>query len=80
MIPGIDFAGVVESSTSDAWREGERVLLNGWGVGEGHWGGLAQKARVNPAWLQRLPEPFTASKRWRSAPRATPPLFASKRW
>ena len=62
MIPGIDFAGVVESSTSDDWREGERVLLNGWGVGEGHWGGLAQKARVNAAWLQRLPEPFSAQQ------------------
>ncbi len=62
MVPGIDFAGVVESSTSDAWRAGDRVLLNGWGVGEGHWGGLAQKARVNPAWLQRLPERFTAQQ------------------
>ena len=60
MVPGIDFAGVVETSTSDAWHAGDRVLLNGWGVGEGHWGGLAQKARVNPAWLQRLPERFTA--------------------
>jgi acrylyl-CoA reductase (NADPH) len=62
MVPGIDFAGVVESSSSDAWRTGDRVLLNGWGVGEGHWGGLAQKARVNPAWLQRLPERFTAQQ------------------
>ena len=62
MVPGIDFAGVVESSTSDAWRPGERVLLNGWGVGEGHWGGLAQKARANPAWLQRLPERFSAQQ------------------
>ena len=62
MVPGIDFAGVVESSASDAWRTGDRVLLNGWGVGEGHWGGLAQKARVNPAWLQRLPERFSAQQ------------------
>ena len=60
MVPGIDFAGVVETSTSDGWHTGDRVLLNGWGVGEGHWGGLAQKARVNPAWLQRMPERFTA--------------------
>ncbi|HMK85381.1 MAG TPA: MDR family oxidoreductase [Steroidobacteraceae bacterium] len=60
MVPGIDFAGVVEASTSDVWRPGDRVLLNGWGVGEGHWGGLAQKARVNPAWLQRVPERFSA--------------------
>jgi acrylyl-CoA reductase (NADPH) len=38
------------------------VLLNGWGVGEGHWGGLAQRSRVNPAWLQRLPASFTAQQ------------------
>ena len=58
MVPGIDFAGIVEASTSDAWRQGERVLLNGWGVGESHWGGLAQKARANAAWLQRIPDRF----------------------
>jgi acrylyl-CoA reductase (NADPH) len=62
MVPGIDFAGVVETSTSDAWHAGDRVLLNGWGVGEGHWGGLAQKAQVNPAWLQRLPQRFSAQQ------------------
>jgi acrylyl-CoA reductase (NADPH) len=59
MVPGIDFAGVVEKSTSDTWRAGDRVLLNGWGVGESHWGGLAQKARVNAEWLQRVPDSFT---------------------
>ena len=59
MIPGIDFAGVVESSTSSDWRAGDRVLLNGWGVGEGHWGGFAQKARVKAEWLQKVPEKFT---------------------
>src|SRR5580704_8990218 len=37
MVPGIDYAGVVEASSGDAWRTGDRVLLNGWGVGEGHW-------------------------------------------
>jgi acrylyl-CoA reductase (NADPH) len=60
MVPGIDFAGVVEASTSAAWRPGDRVLLNGWGVGEVHWGGFAQKARVNAEWLQRLPDGFTS--------------------
>lgn len=60
MVPGIDFAGVVEASSSDQWKVGDRVVLNGWGVGEGHWGGLAQKARVNPGWLLRLPEAFTS--------------------
>lgn len=59
MVPGIDFAGVVESSTSDAWKPGDRVLLNGWGVGETHWGGFAQKARVNAEWLQRVPDRFS---------------------
>jgi len=59
MVPGIDFAGVVEKSTDAAWHPGDRVLLNGWGVGEGHWGGFAQKARVNAEWLQRVPESFT---------------------
>lgn len=59
MVPGIDFAGVVESSQSDAFKPGDRVLLNGWGVGETHWGGFAQKARVNAEWLQRVPDRFT---------------------
>lgn len=59
MVPGIDLAGIVDGSSSDEWRQGERVLLNGWGVGENHWGGLAQKARVRPEWLQRVPERFT---------------------
>jgi acrylyl-CoA reductase (NADPH) len=60
MVPGIDFAGVVEASASDQWKVGDRVVLNGWGVGESHWGGLAQKARVNPDWLLRLPDAFTS--------------------
>ena len=59
MVPGIDLAGVVEASASEAWRPGERVLLNGWGVGEGHWGGFSQKARVKAEWLQNVPERFT---------------------
>jgi acrylyl-CoA reductase (NADPH) len=62
MVPGIDFAGVVESSTSDAWKAGDRVLLNGWGVGETHWGGFAQKARVNAEWLQRIPDRFNSQQ------------------
>ena len=55
LVPGIDLAGTVESSDHPRWRPGDRVLLNGWGVGESHWGGLAQKARVNGDWLQALP-------------------------
>ena len=47
MIPGIDFAGVVESSSNPAWQPGDKVILNGWGVGEAHLGAYAEKARVN---------------------------------
>lgn len=56
MVPGIDFVGVVEHSEHPLYSVGDAVLLNGWGVGEGHWGGLAQKARVNGDWLIPLPE------------------------
>ncbi|MDY0249566.1 MAG: MDR family oxidoreductase [Pseudomonas sp.] len=56
MVPGIDLAGTVESSQHPRYKAGDRVILNGWGVGEGHWGGLAQKARVNGDWLIPLPE------------------------
>ncbi len=55
MVPGIDFAGVVESSDDDNWLPGDRVVLNGWGIGEGHSGGLAQYARVSGDWLVALP-------------------------
>ena len=60
MIPGIDFAGVVESSTSPEWKPGDRVILNGWGLGETHLGGYGQKARVKAQWLVPLPEGMTA--------------------
>ncbi|WP_458527035.1 acrylyl-CoA reductase (NADPH) [Onishia taeanensis] len=62
MVPGIDLAGTVESSDSDRYQAGDRVLLNGWGVGEGHWGGLAQKARLKADWLIPLPETFSAKQ------------------
>ncbi|MGS0943402.1 MDR family oxidoreductase [Pseudomonas sp.] len=55
MVPGIDFAGTVEESTHPRYKAGDRVLLNGWGVGESHWGGLAQKASVQGDWLIPLP-------------------------
>lgn len=56
MVPGIDLVGTVESSTHADYQPGDRVLLNGWGVGEVHWGGLAQKARLKGDWLVPLPE------------------------
>ena len=55
MVPGIDCAGVVETSTSSLWKAGDKVLHNGYGVGEGHWGCLAQKARLKGEWLVPLP-------------------------
>lgn len=60
MVPGIDFAGTVLESRSAKFKAGDKVLLNGWGVGEGHWGGLAQKAQVNADWLIPLPAGFTS--------------------
>ena len=59
MVPGIDFAGTVEHSDHADFKAGDQVLLNGFGVGEGHWGGLAQKARVKGDWLVALPTAFT---------------------
>ncbi|WP_454690792.1 acrylyl-CoA reductase (NADPH) [Achromobacter aloeverae] len=56
MIPGIDFAGVVRQSTHPDYAAGQRVILNGWGVGEQHWGGLSQLARVKGDWLIHAPE------------------------
>jgi acrylyl-CoA reductase (NADPH) len=58
MVPGIDLAGTVEASTHPEWKAGDPVVLNGWGIGEGHFGGLAQRARVEGDWLVRIPRPF----------------------
>lgn len=59
MVPGIDLAGTVTESSHPDWKAGDKVVLNGWGVGEGHWGGLAQKARLNGDWLVPLPAAFS---------------------
>ncbi|MFN7547642.1 MAG: MDR family oxidoreductase [Pseudomonadota bacterium] len=59
MVPGIDGAGTVLESSHPDWRPGDRFVLNGWGVGETHWGCLAQRARLKGDWLVRLPEAFT---------------------
>jgi acrylyl-CoA reductase (NADPH) len=56
LIAGIDFAGTVESSSHPRWQPGDRVIANGWGLGETHHGGFAEKARVKGDWLVRLPE------------------------
>ncbi len=62
LIPGIDFAGVVEGSSHAEFKAGDRVVLNGWGVGEGHHGGYAQKARVKGDWLVKLPDGLTTAQ------------------
>ncbi len=59
MVPGIDLAGAVESSTHAVFKAGDQVVLNGWGVGDVQWGGLAQKARVKGDWLIALPARFS---------------------
>ena len=56
MIAGIDFAGTVQSSSHPGWKPGDKVILNGWGLGETHLGGYAEKARVKGDWLVRLPQ------------------------
>ncbi|MEM8773705.1 MAG: alcohol dehydrogenase catalytic domain-containing protein, partial [Pseudomonadota bacterium] len=55
-VPGIDFAGTVESSDHQCYKPGDKVVLTGWRVGEVHWGGYAQKARVKAEWLVPLPD------------------------
>ncbi len=62
MIPGVDFSGVVEASSSDAFKPGDPVILNGWGVGEGHFGGFSQRARLKGDWLVPLPVGLSAGQ------------------
>ncbi|MFW9266107.1 oxidoreductase [Pseudomonas sp. D2-30] len=59
LIPGIDFAGIVESSSHAGFQAGDRVLLNGWGLSQTHHGGFAQKARVSGDWLVKVPDVFS---------------------
>ena len=62
LVAGIDGAGVVESSTDARWQVGDKVILNGWGVGESHWGCLAQRAKLKADWLVPLPAAFTTKQ------------------
>jgi acrylyl-CoA reductase (NADPH) len=59
MVPGIDLAGTVSASDHPDWKAGDKVVLNGWGVGETHWGGLGQKAKLKGDWLVPLPAAFS---------------------
>jgi acrylyl-CoA reductase (NADPH) len=60
MIAGIDFAGTVEQSSNPQWKAGDKVICNGWGLGETHLGAYAEKARVKGEWLVRLPDSMSA--------------------
>ena len=62
MVPGIDLAGTVMQSSSTDFSIGDNVLLNGWGVGEVHWGGLAEQASLKADWLIKRPEAFSAKQ------------------
>ena len=62
MVPGVDLAGTVTASSDPDYAPGDQVVLNGWGVGEGHWGGLAEKARLQGKWLIPLPAAFTSAQ------------------
>src|SRR5262249_28040791 len=59
MIPGVDFVGTVEASSHANWKRGDKVILNGFGLGETHLGAYAERARVKSDWLIRLPEEIT---------------------
>ena len=61
-VPGIDFAGRVAESSHPEFKEGDRVVLTGWRVGEVHWGGYAEKARVKGDWLVKLPDGLTTKR------------------
>ena len=61
-VPGVDFVGTVEHSDSPDWQAGDPVILTGWRVGEWHWGGYAQHARVRSEWLVRLPDGMPAAR------------------
>ncbi|HEU5297284.1 MAG TPA: MDR family oxidoreductase [Burkholderiaceae bacterium] len=58
LVPGIDLAGTVIASRSADWKAGDKVVVTGWGLGENHWGGLAQQARLDAGWLLHVPSPF----------------------
>lgn len=62
MVPGIDLSGVVSQSEDPRYKEGDEVVLTGWGVGENHWGGMAEKASLNGDWLVPMPVGLDAEK------------------
>ena len=76
-VPGIDFSGTVETSSDDRYAPGDKVVLTGWRVGEAHWGGYAQKARVKADWLVPLPDGLATGRCWSQGP---PEASGRLRW
>ncbi|MFM7785168.1 MAG: alcohol dehydrogenase catalytic domain-containing protein, partial [Gammaproteobacteria bacterium] len=62
MVCGSDLAGTVRESRSADWSPGDRVLVNGYGLSESHWGGFAQRARLKAEWLVRVPDAFSTAQ------------------
>ncbi|WP_299020901.1 MDR family oxidoreductase [uncultured Photobacterium sp.] len=62
MVPGIDLTGTVSESSDERYQAGDKVVLTGWGVGEGHWGGMAEKARLKADWLVPQPAGLTSKQ------------------
>lgn len=62
MVPGVDFCGTVLESRSPEWKPGDKVILNGWGLGETHWGAWSERARVKAEWLVPLPDGMSAEQ------------------
>ncbi len=80
MVPGIDFAGQVLESTDARYKAGDEVVLTGWGVGEGHWGGMAEKARVSADWLVPLTTGLTALQAMQIGTAGLTAMLSSWRW
>jgi acrylyl-CoA reductase (NADPH) len=79
LVPGIDFAGTVLASSHPEWKKGDKVILNGWGVGETHHGAYAERARVKGEWLVPLPDGMSPRDAM-AVGTAIPRCFASWRW
>ncbi len=62
MVPGIDLAGTVRHSDAPGYKPGDAVLVTGWGIGERHWGGFAERARVKSEWVTKIPPKLTAAR------------------
>ena len=75
MIAGIDFAGTVASSTHPLWKPGDRVILDGWGLGETHLGGYAERRGSRAIGWCDCPRAIARAARWRSVPPASPPCW-----